>query len=77
MTTSGYTQDTAVRLRDELREVLTQLGIEANVQSATIGLRRTIVLQPLPLNDARLLVEALADERLRERVREANRLRLP
>ncbi|MEO3753363.1 hypothetical protein [Streptomyces sp. B6B3] len=71
MTSTGHTQeDTAARLRD----LLATLGIDANVQPATVGLRPTVVIQPLPVADARRLVDALADGELRRKVREANRL---
>jgi hypothetical protein len=74
--------DEVLVLRDELRELFALLGMTVNVQSATVGLRRSVVLPPLSLRDARRLVDALAAAQgnggaaldLREKVREANRL---
>jgi hypothetical protein len=74
--------DEALLLRDELRELFALLSMAVNVQAGTVGTRRSVVLQPLCLRDARRLVDALtvvqgnggATRELREKVKEANRL---
>ncbi|MEO3751214.1 hypothetical protein [Streptomyces sp. B6B3] len=49
----------AMVLRDSLRDLFALLGITATVQCGTVGTRRTVVVSPLALGDARLLVRAL------------------
>jgi cell division protein FtsN len=50
--------DAIVQLRDQLRARLALLGIDARIVT-TEGTRRFIVISPLPLADARTLVQAL------------------
>jgi hypothetical protein len=52
------TDDPVIQLRDELRDLFALLDIDTRVVT-TEGTRRSIVVSPLPLSDARKLVGAL------------------
>ncbi|MBL1067679.1 hypothetical protein [Streptomyces sp. 7-21] len=68
--------DMAAVTRDQLREAFALLDITACVQLGTVAMRRSIVVSPLPVDDARRLVHALRgsqlDGLLSEKVRQKN-----